>query len=286
MLKKYIKEINPEIIVSFLPEPTFRVMIATFFHRRKVIISVRNDPNREYNTFLKKMIVSVLYSRADGFVFQTYDAQQWFSKKIQKKSIVIANPINEDFIGKPFSGTRKKEIVTVGRLVEQKNHKLLIEAFHDVLKKHRDYILKIYGEGILKKDLVELVDRLKINNYVRFMGQKDCIKDEIYKSALFVLSSDYEGMPNALMEAMALGIPCISTNCPIGGPRYLIKNNENGILININDKVALTNAINLLIENNDLSAKIGNNANKICQELNPRKINNQWEKYILEVLNK
>lgn len=282
-LRKIIKDINPDIIVSLLPEPTYRVMIAKMFLNKKTIISVRNDPNIEYNTFLKRLLVKLLYTKANGFIFQTTDAQKYFSEKIQKKSIVIPNPINEGFICEPYNGVREKIIVTVGRLVEQKNHKLLIDAFYEVQKKHREYILKIYGEGPLKKDLQEQINKLNLNEKIFLMGETNNIKEEIYKAYMFVLSSDYEGMPNALMEAMALGLPCVSTDCPSGGPKYLISDKENGLLFEVGNKEELIDSINLLIENKKLVSDIGCNANKIGINLNCKKINEQWIKYIQNV---
>lgn len=280
LLRKILKKIKPDIIISLLPEPTYRLMIAKSFLKIKTIISVRNDPNVEYNSFIKKLLVKFLYTKADGFVFQTIDAQNWFSNKIQRKSVVIPNPINSSFICDPYEGIREKSIVNVGRLMEQKNQRLLIESFYEVSKKHDDYILKIYGDGPLKEDLQELINRYKMNDKIILKGKSNNIKDEIYKAGIFVLSSDYEGMPNALMEAMALGIPSISTDCPIGGPKFLINNKENGLLVKVNDKREMIEAINFLIENNDESIRLGKNANRICDELNPSKINNKWEEYI------
>ena len=262
-LRKIIKEINPDVIVSLLPEPTYRLMIAKIFLDKKTIISVRNDPNVEYNTFFKKMLVKLLYTKADGFVFQTEDAKKWFSKKIQDKSTVIPNPINENFICEPYDGEREKTIVTVGRLNVQKNQKLLIDAFYEVSKIYEDYILKIYGSGPLQENLQNQINRLNLNDKVTLMGQSDNIKQEIYKAGMFVLSSDYEGMPNALMEAMALGLPCISTDCPIGGSKYLIKSGVNGLLTPVNDKEKLTKSIIKMIEDKQMTQRISENANKI-----------------------
>ena len=153
---------------------------------------------------------------------------------------------------------------------------LLLEAFAEAHKTHPEYILKIYGEGVLRGALENKISEFNLEESAFLMGEKDNIKDEIYKEGIFVLSSDYEGMPNALMEAMALGIPCISTDCPCGGPKYLIKNKKNGILVDINDKNQLKEAMIYLIENKDIAKEIGSCANKICEELNPSVINKKW----------
>ena len=282
-LKEIINKDNPDIIVSLLPEPTYRVMLVNLFLRKKVIISVRNDPNIEYSNLLKKILVKVLYSRANGFIFQTEDAKKFFSKKIQKKSVVIPNPIADEFIVSPFSGEREMTIVNVGRLTKQKNQYNLIRAFYIFQKKHDAYKLFIYGDGELKEELNNLISELRLKEKVFLKGNVDNIKESIYKSNMFVLSSDYEGMPNALMEAMALGIPCISTDCPCGGPKFLIDNEENGLLVPINDVDSLANAMDYLAENKNIAIKLGNNANKIGKELNCEKINKKWIDYILKI---
>lgn len=285
-LRKILKERKPDVVISFLPEPSYRLMIAKIFLKIKTIISVRNDPNVEYNTFLKKVLVKILYTKADGFVFQTEDAKRYFSKKIQKKSIIIPNPINQDFLVKSYEGMRKKEIVTVGRLTEQKNHKLLISAFYEFHKKYPTYFLKIFGEGNQRQELQEYIKKLKLEEYAFLMGQTKNVKNDIYSASMFVLSSDYEGMPNALMEAMALGLPCISTNCPIGGPKFLIENNKNGILVGVRNKEELVSAMIKIVKNKLLAERISKAANEIGNKLNPDIINKTWEDYICNIIHK
>jgi glycosyltransferase involved in cell wall biosynthesis len=147
---------------------------------------------------------------------------------------IIPNPINPEFNVKPFSGKRRKIITSVGRLSEQKNQHVLIEAFSRIEKDFPDYELVIYGEGNLRETLENQIKTLKLENKVKLPGVKKNIKNEIYDCSLFVLPSLYEGMPNALMEAMALGLPVISTDCPCGGPRFLI-HNYNGLLVKVNN---------------------------------------------------
>lgn len=282
VLKEIMKTENPDIIISFLPEPSYRILFLKLFNRKlKVIVSVRNDPKIEYKTIISRIIMKVLYPLADGFVFQTKEAQDYFNKKIQKKSTIIPNPIKEEFICEPYSGKREKIIVTVGRLEEQKNHKMLIDAFSKLPEQFNEYKLIIYGEGNLRKSLEEQVKKLNLTNRVLLPGQVYNIKEKIYKASLFVLSSDYEGMPNALMEAMALGIPCISTDCPCGGPRFLIKNGYNGYLIPTNDIYSLCKTMENVLCKEQI--EISKRANKIIVNLKPSKINAIWQDYINKI---
>ena len=285
-IKKNINEINPDIIISFSREQSYRILFTNLFNKRKIIVSVRNDPKQEYKSFCEKKLMKILYSRADGFVFQTEEARNFFPKAFRDKSIIIPNPINEDYIVPLYDGKRKKNIVTAGRLVEQKNHKLLIEAFSKVSDEFKDYNLIIYGKGDLKEDLVDQIKKLNLKNRVILAGEVDSIKEKIYDASLFVLSSIYEGMPNSLIEAMALGLPCISTDCPCGGPRFLINNGVNGILVPLDDSEAMATKIKEMLKNEEKSSKMGKNASKIVNELHPKTINKNWLEYIQIIVKK
>lgn len=281
-LKELIKAIKPDIIMSFLPEPNFLVLSLRKFVNIPLIISVRNDPKKEYAFLPYKMMMRILYPKADGYVFQTEEAKNYFkfSKDIFAKSIVIPNPVNPDFIEKRYEGQRENIIVSVGRFDEQKNQKLLIRAFSKIANDYMDYKLVIYGEGKLRKDLEDYIKKLKLEDKVFLPGEKHNIKELIYKAKLFVLSSDYEGIPNSLMEAMALGLPVISTDCPVGGPRMLIQNGINGLLTKVNSDEELADAMKKIISNEDFAHKLGNEANKISITLAPEKIYKKWEDYI------
>ena len=282
-LQKIVKNENPDIIISFLPEPSYRILFLKIFnHKLKVIVSVRNDPKVEYKSKINRLVMKMLYPLADGFVFQTQEAKEYFSKRIQRKSVIIPNPINEEFICEPYTGEREKTIVTVGRLEEQKNHKMLIDAFSKLPKEFNEYKLIIYGEGSLRHKLEQQINNLGLENRVILAGQVDDIKKEIYKAGVFVLSSNYEGMPNSLMEAMALGIPCISTDCPCGGPRFLIKDGYNGYLVPINDTYSLYKTMQNVLGKEQ--TEISKRANKIIVNLNPNKINKDWHEYVNKII--
>ena len=289
-MKKIVLNEKPDVIISFLPEPSLRIAFLKKVSRKinkiPTIISIRNDPNVEYHNFLLRKITKHLYSKINGFVFQTNDAKGYFKALLKREDnmVVIPNPINGRFlVDKYFDGERKKEIVTVGRLEKQKNHMLLIDAFYDFSKKYNDYKLYIYGDGSLKEDLKNHIKELKIGNKVFLMGQVDDVKKHIYDSSVFVLSSDYEGMPNALMEATALGIPCIATDCPCGGARDLINNNKNGILISPKCEKELYEAIVKIVDDSNLQLEFSKNGIENSKKYRIDKILILWEKIIEKI---
>lgn len=282
-LKDYIKDIDPDIILGFLPEPSYRLLILKPFIKSPVIISDRNDPKIEYASLKSRTIMKFLYKRADGFVFQTDEARDYFCKKIQDKSIVIANPVDDRFLKTKYVGYKSTEFINFGRLNEQKNQILLIESFKDVIKKYPNYKLLIYGEGSLKNELSMYIKDNKLNNNVKLCGNVDDIDNILKDKKGFILSSKYEGMPNALMEAMAVGVPCISTDCPCGGPRELIKNNINGLLVKSNDKNELVSAMYKIIENDKMCKKIAMSAKKNMNNYSCDKIVSKWFDFMKEV---
>ncbi|MDD6994914.1 MAG: glycosyltransferase family 4 protein [Candidatus Borkfalkiaceae bacterium] len=278
-LRKILKKEKVDVLISFMAEPNFRSCLACIGLKTKLIVSVRNDPTKEYSGILGKITGKVLMPTADGCVFQTEDAKRWFPKKLQKKSTIIYNAVNKTFFSSEYNGERRN-IVTCGRLTEQKNHKLLIDSFNMIKEDCSDNLL-IYGDGPLKDKLKNYLSDLKLNDRIFLMGRTENVITSIKDARIFVLSSNYEGMPNALMEAMALGIPCISTDCPCGGPRMIINNKENGLLVNCNNVDDLSSALKLLLADENLSKTIGKNAREAATRMFASdKIDLQWKNYI------
>lgn len=284
-----IETFKPDVIVCFLNEASMRTLflkkISLIGKKTKIIVSVRNDPKVIYKNRLKKALMKILFKKSDGFVFQTEEAMNYFDDSVKKKSTVIPNPINDIFLNEEkYKNKRRKEIVTVGRLTEQKNHELLIDAFAEVSDKYPEFKLKIYGDGPLREKLENFVKEKKLIDKVLFMGTSDHLEKDLVPSYMFVLPSFYEGMPNALMEALALGLPCISTDCPCGGPRFLIENGINGFLIENNNRSDLIRSIEYLIENPKIASKIGDCAKEKSKNLSSSKINSKWVKFIWSVI--
>lgn len=282
-LRRILKKEKPDILISFMAEPNYRAVLAAMGLKTKTLISVRNDPNKEYSGRIASWLARTLLVKADGCVFQTEDARKWFPESLQQKSCVIANAVNPIFFDvdrSPISGL----VVTCGRLNEQKNHDLLIRSFFEVTKQNPHVRLHIYGEGVLKAELQKKIDACNLNEKVVLCGSTNQVADVLSKASIFVMSSDYEGMPNALMEAMASGVPCISTDCPCGGPRMLIDDKIDGLLVPVGDADALINAMLNLINDPENAEKIGVKAKNKALGFSPDTIFDEWKKYVYSVI--
>lgn len=249
-----------------------------------VILSERVDPRYLPASKLHRFLKRIVFRNADGIVFQTKEVQNYFSKSIRKKGVVIANPILDDNLPVADVNNSRKEIVAVGRLSEEKNFGMLIEAFAEL--NLMDYKLHIYGDGPLRKELESLIERQGVENQVVLEGHVERVVDKIQGADIFVLSSNHEGMPNVLLEAMAMGLACISTDVSSGGAKVLIKDNENGLLIPVGDKVALKKTIMLLVDHEGLKKEIKENALKIRDINSKERIFPQWEALVMSCCKK
>ncbi|EQB22658.1 Glycosyl transferase, group 1 [Dehalobacter sp. UNSWDHB] len=278
-----IKRTKCDIIISFLPGAILFSIIAGKICGTKVIACERNDPRHSVGRNITKVLRNLLYRYADGFVFQTEEAKTFFSNKIQKRSIIIPNPLSENII-EPFLGNRTNEVVSAGKFFYQKNHILLLEAFSDVEKIHPELSLTIYGEGSLRIQYENKIRELGIESKVNLPGRVSDIHERISKSKMFVLSSDYEGISNSLLEALALGLPTISTDCPCGGSRMFIINGVNGLLVPVGDRKALADAMLRLIDDKALCESLSRNSIMIREKLQVKKIYQIWDKYINDII--
>lgn len=246
----------------------------------RLVLSQRNDPVSEYENNPKKgKLAKRYFTDADQVVFQTYDEQNYFDKKIVEHSKVIMNPIKKD-LPDVYCGERKKVVVNFCRLEKQKNLQLLIEGFIEFHKIYSDFKLKIYGEGSEKEKLLKIIFDKNASEYIEILPFCKDIHERIKDSYMFVSSSDYEGISNSMIEAMALGIPTICTDCPAGGAKMLIKDYYNGLLVPVNNQLALIDAMTKLASDLELAKKISNNGIKIREELSVEKITKQWTEII------
>lgn len=271
---RVLKEVKPDAIIAFLSTSLRVSLLCAKLQGIPIITSLRMPA--VFDTLIEKIEKRLLMS-CDGIVFQTKDVQSCFPPKTIRKSIVIHNMLMDDNLPLPKDSV-KKEIVGVGRLTEQKNFKLLIDAFAEI--ESGDYIVKIYGEGPLRDELTEQISRLHLENKVFLMGRVDRVVDYIKDSDIFVLSSNWEGMPNALMESMAMGLACVATDVSTGGSRELIEDGQNGLIVPVKDKDALKKAISLLINDSELRMRIRSEAIKIRQKNSKVTIIPKWLDFI------
>lgn len=282
-LRAVIRTYTPQYCIGFMIENNVRLLCATCWMDTKSIISIRTDPKKKYRGIKGYLIGKILYRLADGIVFQTKEAQQYFPKVIQQKSAIIFNPVAEKFYQTMHSNS-SHHIVTCGRLSEEKRHDLLIKAFAHIAAKFPEENLLIYGRGNKETMLHQLISQLNLQNRVFLMNQSTHIEQVLTEAKLFVLSSDYEGMPNALMEAMSVGVPSISTDCPCGGPRELIKSGKNGLLVPCDDENVLAQALDKMLSNPQRAMQMGENSRQAAQQFRPEIILKQWEKLLNKII--
>lgn len=258
--------------ISMLHKPNLYNGMIRWMDRR--ILSERNDPSQKPVKEFEDAKRS--FERGEHVVFQSEFVQKLFSEKIRAKSSIIRNPISVTAYADPAPGDR---IVTVGRYIEQKNHVLLIRAFDLFRRTHPSYTLHLYGDGELRGSLQELIEELHLENTVFLEGFRNDIHPCIKDARMFVLSSDFEGMSNALMEAMMMGLPCISTECT--GSTELIENGKTGLLVPLGDEAALSGAMTKLADDDVLWEKIRDQAQLSSIEFEKGRVIRAWERIIV-----
>lgn len=272
-----IRKYKPDVIYSlgFMSKYSVFAKIISRHKHIKLVASERQDPNSEPRTTFMKRVRNYCYNKSDVLVCQTYLAAEYYRNKIKTPLIVIPNPITPNLPS--WAGIESKKIVTACRLAEQKNLPLLLKAFRKFADHYPDYTLEIYGEGHLKQYLQDMVKSLLLDNKVKLMGASNNIHQIISESFMFVLSSDYEGMSNSMIEALGIGIPTICTDCPIGGASMLVKNKVNGLLVPVGDVDSLYEAMLWIIANMQQLPEMSKEASLIRERLDENKIVVQWE---------
>ena len=278
--RRHVKQTNPDLVLSLLAPFNMLTVASLACTGRKIVVCERSDARHLRGGKKMRMIRNFLYRFSVGILSQTESNTKSLPNYLQKKCSIIYNPLNMDkrYIGVALNTPKTKTIVTVGRLIAVKNHEMLSRAFKRVLEVYPDYELIIYGAGENQESLTKYISSLGMDEKIKLPGSFPDIWDRILSAELFVLTSNYEGMPNALLEAMCLGLPCISTR--VNGAIDVIQSGKNGLLVDVGDEDALVNAIIKLIEGKELAFKLGSNANKLYKELEYSKISQQWLDYI------
>lgn len=284
-LRDYIKDYNPDCVVSFLADVNIHTILACKNSNIPLIVSERNDPFQDPEKKIIRKMRDFLYNKVDGLVLQTNDAKQYFDEKISKKIArkVIANPLTPSL---PYykQGVAKNRMITACRLNPQKNLTMMINAIKNVNLSGIDCYLDIYGDGPLRDELRNYINRNDMKDKVHLKGFSKNIHEEMINSKGFLISSNYEGISNSMLEALAIGIPVVATDCPIGGAKMFIKNKENGWLTPVGNEKEFSSAIIELLSNYDKAINMGKEATKIRDILDVDIICQEWMNFINGVI--
>ena len=290
-LMDVFKKEQPDRIIAFMIPGAVRAIKASRMIRERdssrpeanipVVSCVRYDPYEAYGQpKARRKLLSVL-KHSYRIVCQTEDQKSFFEGESEEKCRVIFNPISDSFCVEPYKGIRKKMVVSTGRLVDFKRFEDLISAFMRIADKYPDYKLTIYGEGPYRKNLEEHIDELEktypdVKSRVFLPGDTSNVADAIKDASVYVLSSLGEGMPNSLMEAMALGLPVVATDCSGGGPASLITDGVNGRLVPVGDIDKMASVIDELLSDEDIRNSLGREAAKLQTVCSLEAITGQW----------
>lgn len=282
-LRSIWKAEKTDLVLTCVGKNNFMTVVTTMFTKTKAVVSVVGEAKEEYPNLLMKALAELLFPYAAGVILQTERSKSFFSRRVRKKAVVLPNSLNPLFIRQRFEGEREKRIVSVGRLDANKNHEMIIRAFAKLLGKHPEYTLTIYGEGELREYLQKLILVLKLEEKVFLPGIIPDVAEKIEKASLFLLTSYSEGVSNALIEALALGLPVIATDVPSGGTVELIEHGKSGWIIPVGDQAALEEAMDRLLSDSGLADRLGREAYKIQERLAPERVNAQWKAYFESV---
>ncbi len=279
-LRSIWKTEKPDVILSFIGKNNLMALITSCCLPISTAVSVRGDPQAEYYTRLLRWAARYLFRYADGVVLQTAASRLFFPAAVRKKVKVLKNPVSPSFFRPRYEGERERTIVAVGRVDENKNHRMLMAAFAGLADDFPQYKLYIYGEGNLRSTLLDTAKEMGLAERILLPGSSDHIPELIYKASLFVLTSDTEGVPNTLLEAMLSGLTVMATDCPCGGPAELIRHGINGLLTPVRDMEKLKDNMRYVLDNPREAAAMGIEAARLQDVYDPDRIGKEWEQYL------
>lgn len=285
-LRTVIIKSKPNVVISFMNQTNEIVLLATRWLNVPVVVSERNDPASQTTGKIWEQLRQWTYPLADRIVVQTKRAGDYFSSKLQKRICVIPNPVllppdEQEISDKLSSG--KRSLIAMGRLVPQKGFDMLLEAMAKLKDRYPEWTLTILGEGELRSQLESLRNELGLGDRVHLLGRVKNPHVFLKQADIFIMSSRFEGFPNALCEAMACGLPVISTDCP-NGPREIIRDGVDGILVPNEDVSALAAAMERLMYDEKERQSLADRATEVTERFGLEKVMLMWESLITEVI--
>lgn len=283
-VRKAVKELSPDCVVGMSHVMSSYAVFSTVLTKIKSVGTERSNPYMLNATPFMTLLRRATSLLCGGYIFQTEGARGFFPKSVRRKSAVIQNAVfNQSVYELSPPTVREKTITAAGRLVECKGFDTLIKAFAEIHKSFPDYKLVIYGDGEERERLESAAAENGLRDFVCLPGAVRDVMSRVCRSSVFVLSSRYEGMPNALIEAMACGVPCVSTRCKMG-PEELIVDGENGLLAPVDDVAAISSAVVKLLTDKNLSDKISRSSLSLKKRLSTEEIGAQWIEYLSRLI--
>ena len=287
-ISRWLTEEKPDAVLAFSTKLTMQLLLARAHGGPALICSERANPAFRAESAATRMERRLL-KKADGFIFQTERVKALFPEQLQKIGAVIHNGLFSEDIPKEvtaFAGRKHKAICAVGRLDnDQKAYDVMFKAFALFRENHPEHVLNIFGRGIDEPVLRQLIAQLGLEDRIILHGNRPHVIHEIRDMGMFVMTSRYEGMPNALIEAMACGLPCVCTDCDFG-PAELIRDGESGLLVPVDDVAAIAAAMGNIADDSVLAEKLSRGALEIRQTHGREEICSQYRDYILSVIEK
>lgn len=276
--REYLRK-NPGCTAfGFLIRSNISMLMAAKGLDVKTVFCERNNPVRPDMPANIMKIRDRICRRCKAAVFQTEEERDYYTW-LRCPTAVIPNPL-KDGLPVPFEGERRHEVVNFCRLNKQKNIPLLIDAFELFLRDYPDYTLRVYGRGDEKENLMALTKDKGLEKSIFFEDFAPDVHEQIRDAAMYVCSSDFEGLSNSMLEALAIGLPCVCTDCEGGGARMMIRHHENGLLVPVRDAQALYNGMKEIAENPELAQRLSKEAARAREQLSIERIADQWEAMI------
>lgn len=275
-IRRYLKQTKPDRVVSFIGRINALVLTAALGLKVPVVVSERNDPKHDGRGRGMQAYCNLIYKSADAIVFQNQYEKSCFSRSLDKIGYVIPNPVSVQAVheGKAFNRT----VATAGRLVSQKNHAMLIDAVGAVRGEYPDVRCEIYGDGSLYDTLQTQIETSGLAETVSLKGNVSDVHQRLKDCGLFVMTSEFEGLSNALIEAMMMGLPCITTDYP--GADELIEDGVNGIVVPRGDTEGLAEQIKRVFADDELRGRLADAARTSAEAYKKETVLGLWSDVI------
>jgi len=280
-LRRAIRKANVEVVISFITAVNVLVLLACVGLKQKVIVCERSVPDLVPERPVTRWLSKLTYRRATAIVAQSWRAADFFLPVFKDVLRVIPNPVPPPDAVRIAREKPVKDVIAIGRFTEEKCFDALITAFSEVAGRHRDWNLTIYGDGPLRSDLQTLVENLRLKDRVSLPGTLKNTMAVLASADLFVLASRFEGFPNALCEAMSVGLPVIATDSP-GGTRDLVRDGVDGILVPVSDSRAMASALDRLMSDAAERDRLGLRATEVSKRFDLHEVMKMWNEAIMQ----